>query len=154
MSEPGLDSPHCACNGVLIPVEVLLSQPVPQVGYQVFVFLEVRSHIEHSAHIGVCLNRWVVVGDADVGGVSCSQQVVEHLYLSPARHRDELDNDIVVAQHALFDKVRVEVVLRGRASRVAAVVHFDCDVPGLNKSAIDDFRISRRRKDAERADCQ
>ncbi len=141
------DGPHSASLRILIVVDVVVAQQLPQVGQQILIFRQQRIQIGDAVHACEGLDGGVGVGDAHVGRVAGGQQVVQVVNLGPAADGDQLNVHVVLFEHLLLDVLRVDAARRIGAAVVVAVVDFHGDVTGLGELAVHKAIVSRRGRD-------
>ena len=136
VDQPGLQGPELMGDGVLIPIDIVLTQQLEQVGQQILVLLDIGRQVDDAVHIGVVQDGGIGIGVAHVGRLAGSQRVGQVITVGPAAADDEFDFHVVLFQHALTDVVREG---RGLGHVVAALEQLDRDVAGLGELAVHQF---------------
>ena len=131
-----LDCPDRAVDGILVPVQIGLAKPVPEIRQICLVGLKVLGQINDAAHIRIGLNSGIGIGDADVRCCAGCEEVVDIIDLGPARNLLEGDLYVVLLQHLILNPECVIIVLRIRAAVVTAVIDLNRDMTGLGELAV------------------
>ena len=147
VGELGLDVIQLSGRRILVPVNIGLGQPVPEIREIILVGLHQFAHVAHAAHGRIGLDSGQVIGYAEIRSSSGRQQVVDLLDLCPSGNSNKFNLYIVILKHTLLDVLGIHVVGHVGSAVYSAVVNFNGNVFRLREFAVGQFlRLSAYRK--------